>query len=412
MIMRQRRDPAAGGSAAGVGRSRSSALAPVVRLQRTLGNRAVGILLPRRPREADTLQRFADTDHAVIDEVASTLAGLKPEQIKEIHAGNTARDYSQLPPGLNLVLMCTPTTYGGYQAEEHFDNFAWSKELQTWQSRKSPTGQKTPISYIREELVRFVHELPEPAAFRHVGDAFHTIEDFFAHSNFVELTHGDRRYGEALITGSVDGPDSVSILKVLESISNEETAPLYHQQSAREIAQAPPTSHARMAKDYRSNAYHWEAMVLAGLVIRQVAGYIKDLAGQPSREERTRYVEDVIMATVARYLRPPAPDDRWWEELQAAGGKGMESELRETAARTPVTTNQCVLSPLRSLEASRDSNVKMLGLAIPVATSKGHVWVQLGVGALAPPAAPGPTGEPQTRSLQLLPFALQVTKRF
>src|SRR5580765_2249720 len=100
-------------------------------------------------------------------------------------------------------------------------------------------GTKSPITHIDEELITFVDALPDEAAFQHVGSAFHAIEDFFAHSNFIELTHGDFQHGRELITGSVGGSDDVSLLKILESISSEETAPYYGDRANQEIAAAP-----------------------------------------------------------------------------------------------------------------------------------------------------------------------------
>jgi hypothetical protein len=64
----------------------------------------------------------------------------------------------------------------------------------------------------------------------------------------------------------------------------------------------------------------------------------------------------------------------------------MEKNIREMAAKTPVTKNQCILSPLRSIEASRDSSFKLLGPAFPIATKQGHVWVQVGTGFSTTPA--------------------------
>jgi hypothetical protein len=61
--------------------------------------------------------------------------------------------------------------------------------------KPSAFGKKSPISHIDEELVKFVDALPDKQAFQHVSNAFHAIQDFFAHSNFVELTHSDFTYG-------------------------------------------------------------------------------------------------------------------------------------------------------------------------------------------------------------------------
>ncbi|MCE8425223.1 MAG: DUF4157 domain-containing protein [Candidatus Methanoperedens sp.] len=364
--------------------------------------------------EVNRIFRFSDTDHNIIEEVALTLVNLSPEEIKQIHAGNTKRDYSQSPAQLNLVLLCDPSNYGGYKAVEHFDNFRWDEELQKWQSRENPTafGKKSPIVHIDEELVNFVDALPDKTAFQHVGSAFHAIEDFFAHSNFIELTHGDFTHGRELVTGSVGGSDDVSLLKILESISNQETATYYGERATKEIADAPEKSHARMAKDYKSNHYYLEAVVLAGLVIKEIGTDILAIKSLPAKEQRINYMRDQIMTKVKRYLRPPDENDKWWETLRASGGKEIEKAIRETAARTPVTKNQCILSLMRSIEASRDSNFKLLGPAFPIETKNGHVWIQVGTGFSTTTAFVGPTGTVEPRSMEFLPVGVQITGRF
>jgi hypothetical protein len=117
------------------------------------------------------------------------------------------------------------------------------------------------------------------------------------------------------------------------------------------------------------------------------------------------------MGKVKRYLRPPDQNDRWWEALRASGGREMAKAIRDTAAKTPVTKNQCLLSPLRSIEASRDSNVKLLGPAFTVPTKHGHVWIQAGVGFSTTPAFAGPTGAVEPRSMEFLPVGVQITGR-
>jgi Domain of unknown function (DUF4157) len=193
----------------------------------------------------DTIFRFGDDTHNIIDQVASTLAGMKPAEIEAIHRGNTARDYSQAPPFMNLLLMCNPNTHGGYHDYDHFDNFEWNEKLQKFQSRdpKRAVVAKDPLQHIQEELLAFVKALPKESSFEHVGSAFHAIEDFFAHSNFVELTHGDTSHGDTLITGSVPPGDNVSLLKIISSISNEQTAGVPDAAANKEIAKADPKSH-------------------------------------------------------------------------------------------------------------------------------------------------------------------------
>jgi hypothetical protein len=360
------------------------------------------------------ISRFADNDHNIIEQAALTLAEMDPEEIEQVHLGNTKRDYSQSPPLLNLALLCEANAFGGYKADDHFDNFRWDEALQNFVSRdnKSGPGKGSPLHHIEVELVGFVDGLPNKEAFQHVGNAFHAVEDFFAHSNFVELTHGDFQHGKELITGSVPAGDNVSLMKILETISSQETAPYYRDRANQEIAGSEDKSHPKMAKDYKSNFYYLEAVVLAGLVIKELGADILALKALPTKKAQVEHVRNVIMAKVKRFLRPPTDGDKWWEELRASGGSKVERAIRETAAKTPVTKNQCVLSPLRSIEASRDSNLKLFGPTFPVPVAGGHVMVQLGTGFAAGPAFAKPTGEVEPRSLEFVKLGAQITGRF
>jgi hypothetical protein len=155
-----------------------------------------------------------------------------------------------------------------------------------------------------------------------------------------------------------------------------------------------------------------EAMVLAGLVIKELGTNILALQGMKTKEAQSEYVSGVIMAKVKRYLRPPDDNDKWWERLRASGGAEMEKSIRETRARTPVTKNQCFLSPLRSIEASRDSNMKLFGPAFPLQTKGGHVWVQVGTGFSTTPAFNKASGEPEPRSMDFMRIGVQITGHF
>jgi len=388
--------------------------APQTRVGRELLAHELTHVVQQQGKAETRISRFSDTDHNIIEEVALTLAKLTPTEIQQIHLGNTKRDYSQSPAILNLALLCNPDRYGGYKAVEHFDSFRWDEELQTWQSREKSSAPRAnnPITHINSELAQFLEALPRKEAFQHVGSAFHTIEDFFAHSNFIELTHGDFTHGKELVTGSVGGTDDVSLLKILESISSQETAPIYGEHADQDIAAAPSQSHARMAKDYKSRPYHMEAVVLAALVIQELGHDIVELKTMQEKEQRIRYVHEVIMTRMKRYLRPPSLQDRWWETLRASGGPVMEEYIRETAARTPVTTNQCVLSPLRSIEANRDSNMKLFGPTLVVPTKRGHVLVQVGFGFSTKPSSINRAGAVEPQNAEFMPVGVQITGRF
>ncbi len=362
----------------------------------------------------DKIFRFGDDTHNIIDQVAATLAGMKPAEIEAIHRGNTARDYSQAPAVMNLLLMCNSNTYGGYHDYDHFDNFEWNEKLQKFQSRDPKPGvvPKDPLQHIQEEFLAFVQELPKESSFEHVGSAFHAIEDFFAHSNFVELTHGDTSHGDTLITGSVPPGDNVSLLKIIASISNEQTAGVPDAAANEEIAKADPKSHPAMAKDYKSNKYQMEAIVLATMVTRHVAEQVLAMKALQTPAEQEKFVREVIMPELRRYLRPPKGNDKWWEQLQANAGKATERQIRKTAAQTPVTVNQCVLSPLRSIEVSKDSNMKLYGPAFTVPVDGGHVMIQMGIGMSVGPDFKDPSGDSLPRKPEFMPFGLQIVKKF
>ena len=74
---------------------------------------------------------------------------------------------------------------------------------------------------------------------------------------------------------------------------------------------SPAKSHARMAKDYKSNRYYLEAVVLASLVIKEIGIAILAIKSLTAKEQRVTYVRDVIMTKVKRYLRPPNENDKW-----------------------------------------------------------------------------------------------------
>ena len=378
--------------------------------KRLLAHELAHVVQQGEGQRVDRVFRYADTDHHVLEEAALALSQLSAGEIQQIHAGNVKRDYSQTGAVANLFLLCDASSYGGYKDVEHFEGFEWNEQLQKWRSRKDPdaVGRKDPIAYIDEELIRFVEALPDPAAFQHVGRAFHAVEDFFAHSNFVDLINGDYRFGRKLVIGWGGSGDTAK-LRIAESISSQETAPFYGEQAAGETAKSPPQSHGRVSKDYKSNPYYMEALVLTSLVIQELGADIKAIRDLTGTEERVRHVHDVIMTRLRRYLRPPSDSDKWWEGLRASGGKEMERSIRERAAKTPVTKNQCILSPMRSVEASKDSNLKLFGPTFPIETKHGHVMVQIGTGFLAPPAFKGASGAVEPRSFDFVPLGVQIT---
>src|SRR5438876_7230652 len=142
------------------------------------------------------LARFSDTGHHVIEEAGLSGAGFSPQQIQAIERGNIQRDYSQIGAVGNLLLLCQPQRFGGYDAAEHFDNFIFDAVTNRWRTRGTgrpflhqdpSTPDRSPIDYIESQLTLLANTGMTDASLVHLGNAFHTVEDFFAHSNFVEL---------------------------------------------------------------------------------------------------------------------------------------------------------------------------------------------------------------------------------
>jgi len=331
-----------------------------------------------------SIQRFSDDDHHVIDE--SALAGVFDEMaIHSIEQGNKQRDYSQSPALLNALLLGAYQKFGGYKDYEHFDNFVWDREHERWISRNEwdkiwddnsrqwvprltpqPPGpqprRKTPVQYIEEELLAAVeHTPPLPGDFTRMGNAFHTIEDFFAHSNFLELTQHDTSFGEELTTGSVGSQDNTSLYSITSHVTSGITSDIYHNKFLADQAASSDTSHAKIAKDYPTNKNHQLAILLASLVINETALSLKSIATLPGKAERQQAVRELVMQRLQSYLRPPSEKNKWWERLLQNNGDAMRARNAENRARTTVTENQYSLSPLRALEANRLGDVRALG---------------------------------------------------
>lgn len=364
------------------------------------------------------VQRFADVDHHVIEEAALAKLFTK-EQLEAIERGNTQRDYSQLSPFVNALLLGQATAFGGYARHEHFDNFVfdrardrwvshaefdrlWDDNAGRWIKRRVPAApatakpRTTPPQYIEAELLAAVREdMPDAGAFEHLGNAFHTIEDFFAHSNFIELTQGDFTHGEELATHAshVEGPGSEG--SIAATVFDAGSAAFFNERFRAEQATASPLSHGKLAKDFHGNANHELAVTLAALVIRQVALMLKEAFALATRAQREAFVRDSVLATLDRYLRPPSDKDRWWETMLAEDRGLMRRKVEQLQRATPVTVNQSPASPLRNVEATRFSPLKAIGmgtsLSIPIGDRKfltiGHMLYLPGAGT-----APVPTG--------------------
>lgn len=352
-----------------------------------------GIIKPHSTGQQQ-LARFSDMGHHIVEEAGLAGAGFKPKQISQTEAGNIERDYSQVGKVLNTLLLCRPQKFGGYKPQEHFDNFMWDAVTDRWRTRgasalsatDSPVDiGRSPIDYIGGELrVLAIRGLDE-AGLAHLGNAFHTVEDFFAHSNFVELINGDFRFGHTLMTGSVDSADeAVSVSNVMESVSAPPAAEYYRQGGEAAMPHTQPLSHSRIAKDHPSSRNHFQARRLAALVIQDL-GIDVLAAMKVDKKDREQAISDTVVTKVERYLRPPDENDRWWESLTKRDAGTIDRRLDEATRRTPVTVNQCIFSPLRHLEASKDSNLRIpIGVAIPVNILGNQVFIQGGFGVNVP----------------------------
>lgn len=349
---------------------------------------------------APSIAMFSDTGHHIIEEAALGGAGFSESQRRAVEQGNVERDYSQVGRLGNLGLLCKFAKFGGYDPAEHFDNYMWDAVTQGWRTRgASAFGEKgvdigtTPIDYIIAELdlvasrgadTKTKDNVPiTDEGLKHLGNAFHIIEDFFSHSNWIELMQGDMRHGKELITGNPSGP-SQSVPRIMEGVTSGLAQEAYRQQSERAIAAAGPGTHTRIAHDDPAAHNYGPARRLAALVIQQLAAEVAGAMQAPVHERPGRMRAHVV-SKVIRYVRPPNPDDKWWDTLSTADAGRIDNRLTDADRATPVTINQCMLSPLRNLEASKDSPMAFpIGIAIPAVMSGNQVWFQVGAGLMRP----------------------------
>src|SRR5262249_22137424 len=134
----------------------------------------------------------------------------------------------------------------------------------------------------------------------HLGNAFHTIEDFFAHSNFVELMQGDTRHGATLITGDPRGPNQ-SVSRILEAITPPGVQEQYRAQSEEAISSAAPGTHTVMAHDDPTTPNYTLARRLAALVIQDLGTGILAVMSAPD-PQRPGLMREQVVAKAERYL--------------------------------------------------------------------------------------------------------------
>ena len=81
------------------------------------------------------LARFTVRGHHIIEEAALSGAGFSEQQREAVHRGNRQRDFSQVGRTGNTILLCDPSSFGGYSAPEHFDNFIWDAVNERWREQ-------------------------------------------------------------------------------------------------------------------------------------------------------------------------------------------------------------------------------------------------------------------------------------
>ena len=370
------------------------------------------------------LARFSDTGHHVIEEAGLAGAGFSSQQIQAVERGNIQRDYSQIGAVGNFLLLCQPQTFGGYEPEEHFDNFIFDAVTNRWRTRgagrpflhQDPNALDiSPIDYIESQLMTLANAGMTDASLIHLGNAFHTVEDFFAHSNFVELINNEVQGDQTLLTGSVPGTQAASVAHVLADVSGPPMREVYEQQAEAATARTEPHSHARMAHDIPGTHNYEQARRLAALVVQELGAAVRVALQAPEAASRRQAMTSTVLVKIRRYLRPPSRDDRWWEQLIAHDAGAIDRRLTEAAQRTPVTVNQCVFSPLRNIEASSTSSWRLpIGVALPVQVGRNQIWIQAGAGVTTPLPLDRSLREAPTRGDDrgALVGGVQITGRF
>jgi hypothetical protein len=390
-------------------------------------SRVLGGQMPSKPGKTGklALARFGDPTHHVIEEAALPGAGFAPDQVRSIERGNIQRDYSQVGAVGNAALLGDAKAYGGYDTAEHFDNFIFDAVTDRWRTRGSGNQKflhldprevdTSPVDYISGQLAELASAGMNENSLVHLGNAFHTVEDFFAHSNFIELTHNDPRFGGDLLTGSFgDNPanSAVSLAHTLGAVSTPAMQGYYERQAEAQTELTEPKSHSRLAKDTAASPGFAEARRLAALVIQELGAEVITVMRNPRPDARVRLMNETVVGKIRTYLRPPDPKNPWWEGLVSRGGASMDTRLAEAESRTPVTVNQWAFSPLRNLEASKDSSMAIpLGAAVPLGRQS---WFQVGAGVTRPPSLdPRLPQPPDPRDERSSPFVgAQITGHF
>jgi hypothetical protein len=182
-----------------------------------------------------TLRRYqaGEAGHGGIEQQALTSAGFTAQQARSVYFGNWLRDLSQIPPGafqlVNILALgefgreIKPEDLGTYVPSEHLDNpeggktFEDSKltpaeRMAAW-NKLSPQQQKAyedEVAHIgeirsaekhsglpeyievgkfhaKEKLIEAITAGQTQEGMAAMGNGLHAVEDYFSHSNFVEV---------------------------------------------------------------------------------------------------------------------------------------------------------------------------------------------------------------------------------
>src|SRR6186997_1338 len=220
--------------------------AAVQALQRSAGNQAVQRMLVQGRTAGPTVQRFEAQHHEHAERAAlaapspAGAPGFTDAEASAVYFGNWSRDLSQALLNhpvirtlgqeavfeiLNLLAMqkfgreLNPRDFGVYSPREHIDNPAGQTtgdlsqpgtgggrheltqqedlsspqalgELFTVNEAGLPAYLGRSIQYVEEEMSSACDLGRTTDGLMHMGNGLHTVEDLFAHSNFVEIAVG------------------------------------------------------------------------------------------------------------------------------------------------------------------------------------------------------------------------------
>jgi lipoprotein-anchoring transpeptidase ErfK/SrfK/Zn-dependent peptidase ImmA (M78 family) len=342
-------------------------------------------------RTSSHIQRLLPLHHDIADTAAFRAAQFSESQIEMIHEGNLERDLSQFDKYRELTSLATckfddvsvvntgeicpelRPYFGGYNPAEHFDGYIrngsdWSpKKDQTSETDSSSRAEKTggnrqsPIEYIREQLGALANtSKPLNERWKHLGNVAHTIQDFFAHSNFVELAHGDKSFGKAIHTGTYSeetdsGHSQEGFIcelvgpRIGKLFVDEDVTPKLSNGKARSER---TFTHSEMAKDSACHPRLEEARRLGAYVTYVVGTDVRNILGSKADFDTKDKIplSQIADKLQSKYLTSPSAD-RWWDETAKRydrEGWGKIDSLIKEASKTK-KTHHLFCNPLRSL---------------------------------------------------------------